>query len=125
MEVKIDTKEKFHVITPSSSHLPANLTENIRKIMGAYLQMPVKNVVFNAVNVETMDEPVADCIAATQQLFYAQNASFVICCLQPPVTRTLKAKEYWQEMNVTPTESEAWDMIQMEEIERDLLKDDA
>jgi hypothetical protein len=24
-------------------------------------------------------------------------------------------------MNVTPTESEAWDIVQMEEIERDLL----
>jgi len=26
-------------------------------------------------------------------------------------------------MNVTPTESEAWDMVQMEEIERELLDD--
>jgi hypothetical protein len=26
-------------------------------------------------------------------------------------------------MNVTPTESEAWDIVQMEEIERELLKD--
>jgi hypothetical protein len=27
-------------------------------------------------------------------------------------------------MNVTPTESEAWDIIQMEEIERELMDDD-
>jgi len=27
-------------------------------------------------------------------------------------------------MNVTPTESEAWDIVQMEEIERELLGDD-
>jgi hypothetical protein len=26
-------------------------------------------------------------------------------------------------MNVTPTESEAWDIVQMEEIERELLGD--
>jgi hypothetical protein len=26
-------------------------------------------------------------------------------------------------MNITPTESEAWDILQMEEIERELLKD--
>jgi hypothetical protein len=26
-------------------------------------------------------------------------------------------------MNVTPTESEAWDIVQMEEIERELLDD--
>ncbi|RYZ15978.1 MAG: anti-anti-sigma factor, partial [Chitinophagaceae bacterium] len=27
-------------------------------------------------------------------------------------------------MNVTPTESEAWDIVQMEEIERELLDDE-
>jgi hypothetical protein len=27
-------------------------------------------------------------------------------------------------MNVTPTESEAWDIVQMEEIERELLGDE-
>jgi len=27
-------------------------------------------------------------------------------------------------MNVTPTQSEAWDIVQMEEIERDLLNDE-
>jgi len=27
-------------------------------------------------------------------------------------------------MNVTPSESEAWDIVQMEEIERELLSDD-
>jgi hypothetical protein len=26
-------------------------------------------------------------------------------------------------MNITPTESEAWDILQMEEIERELLND--
>jgi hypothetical protein len=27
-------------------------------------------------------------------------------------------------MNVTPTQSEAWDIVQMEEIEREFMKDD-
>ena len=29
-----------------------------------------------------------------------------------------------EQLNVTPTESEAWDIVQMEEIERELLDDD-
>ena len=28
-----------------------------------------------------------------------------------------------EDMNTTPSESEAWDIVQMEEIERELLKD--
>jgi hypothetical protein len=33
----------------------------------------------------------------------------------------LDEKELLELMNVTPTESEAWDIVQMEEIERDLF----
>jgi len=33
----------------------------------------------------------------------------------------LEAEGILELMNVTPTESEAWDIVQMEEIERDLF----
>jgi anti-anti-sigma factor len=124
MRVKIDTKEKFHVITPLEAHLPANLTENIRNMMHGCLEKAVKNVVFNAINVKSMEESVADCISALQQDFAEQNASFVICCLQPAVQNLLESKGYLDHLNVTPTESEAWDIVQMEEIERELLGND-
>jgi anti-anti-sigma regulatory factor len=124
MKVKIDTKEKFHVITPLEAYLPANLTDDLRDMMHGFLEKGVKNVVFNAENMEKVDEAVADCIADTQQLFYEQNASFVICCLRPELETMLEDKGYLETMNTTPTESEAWDLLQMEEIERELLGDE-
>jgi len=45
----------------------------------------------------------------------------VICELQPPVEEFLDKGQLLEMMNMTPTESEAWDIIQMEEIERELL----
>jgi hypothetical protein len=36
----------------------------------------------------------------------------------------LDSNDLLEMMNVTPTESEAWDIVQMEEIERDLLSDE-
>jgi hypothetical protein len=33
----------------------------------------------------------------------------------------LEKEELLELMNITPTESEAWDIVQMEEIERELL----
>ncbi|MFM9020978.1 MAG: STAS domain-containing protein, partial [Sediminibacterium sp.] len=59
-----------------------------------------------------------------QQQFYEAGASFVICCLQEPVETLLEDAEVLDQLNVTPTESEAWDIVQMEEIERELLDDD-
>ena len=37
------------------------------------------------------------------------------------LVKLLDEKELLELMNVTPTESEAWDIVQMEEIERELL----
>ena len=56
-----------------------------------------------------------------QQKFYEKNCSFVICNLTKEVEQLLDENELLEVMNVTPTESEAWDIVQMEEIERELL----
>jgi hypothetical protein len=45
----------------------------------------------------------------------------VFCNLQPAVYDFLDKNELLEIMNVTPTESEAWDIVQMEEIERELM----
>jgi len=36
----------------------------------------------------------------------------------------LDKNELLELMNVTPTQSEAWDIVQMEEIEREFLRDE-
>ena len=52
------------------------------------------------------------------------SRSFVICSLQSVVEKLLEKMELLEVMNVTLTESEAWDIVQMEEIERELLGDE-
>lgn len=124
MKVKIDTKEKFHVVTPQEASLSATLTEELRNLLLGLLEKEVKNVVFNAGSFKTIDETAADALADFQQSFYENNASFVICELQPAVQTSLEEVEILELLNVTPSESEAWDIIQMEEIERELLGDE-
>ena len=46
------------------------------------------------------------------------------CCMQPAVEEWLDAQGLLEIMNVTPTESEAWDIVQMEEIEREFLDEE-
>ena len=72
----------------------------------------------------TIDETAAESIARLQQSFYESNASFVICNLQPTVEESLDKLELLELLNITPKESEAWDIVQMEEIERELLDGD-
>ena len=124
MNVKIDTKEKFVVITPSDADLSANMTEEFSNLLLPYLQKDIPHIILNLSAISSIDEKVCETIANIQQEFYENNTSFVICELQPAVESKLDEMELLELLNVTPTESEAWDIVQMEEIERELLGDE-
>jgi anti-anti-sigma factor len=83
-----------------------------------------KNVVVNLQGIANMEEEAAETLVRLQQKFYEEGASFVICNLQKNVESFLDEKDLLEIMNVTPTESEAYDIVQMEEIERELLNGD-
>jgi anti-anti-sigma factor len=121
MQVKIDTREKFHVISIKEPEFAANMTAELENSLLPLLQKEVKNVVLNLEDIQNMDEAAAEWLVKIQHSFYEQNASFVVCCLRPELEDWLDKKELLEIMNVTPTESEAWDIVQMEEIEREFL----
>ncbi len=124
MKVKIDTKERFHAITLSVESLSATMTDELDACLLSYLQNDVKNVILILKDINSIDKAAAEKLVSIQQSFYENNASFVICELQKPVEKFLDQNELLEIMNVTPTESEAWDIVQMEDIERELMNDD-
>lgn len=121
MNFKLDTKEKFTSILMEEIDINANKAENLAAVCMPYLNNSVKNIILNLSNVVTIQEDAATILLKLQQIFYEKNASFVICCLQNAVENSLENYEVLEFLNVTPTESEAWDIVQMEEIERELL----
>jgi anti-anti-sigma factor len=121
MEVKIDTKEKFHVITLVQPQLSATMTEEFSDRLVSFLQSDIRNIVLNLKELQSIDTISAENLVKVQQKFYENGASFVICELQHRVEEFLDKDQLLEMMNITPTESEAWDIIQMEEIERELL----
>ena len=124
MKVKIDTKEKFHAITVSEASISATMTEELYTCLLQNLQNDVKNVVLILKDTETIDDAAAKAIVNIQQKFYESKASFVVCELRKPVAEFLNISGWAEAMNITPTESEAADIVQMEELERDLLAED-
>lgn len=123
MNVKTDTKEKFHVITLQQDSLAANMTE-LEGFLLAFLQNNVKNVILNCKDIQSINNAAASTLVKIQQKFYENDASFVICALPAPVEEALDGMELLELLNTTSTESEAWDIIQMEEIERELMDED-
>ena len=124
MNFKIDTKERFTVITPEEMHLSVNMTDELNKLLLNYLQKGRPHVILKMDIVQVIDEEMAENLLKIKQQFYEQKKSFVICNLQKDVVQLLEQKGLLEFMNVTPSESEAWDIVQMEEIERETLGDE-
>src|ERR1700754_566155 len=123
MQVKIDTREKFHAISIQESALAANMTEELELCLLPFLEKDVKNVVLILKDISDVDDAAAESLVKIQQAYYDNSASFVICELTPAVEKRLEDNGLLELMNVTPTESEAWDIIHLEEVEREMLND--
>ena len=127
MEVKIDTKERFQVVSLATACFSATMAAELSQKLSPYLQQSVNSsgtpgtIVLNMTAVSSIEPEGARALLHLQQEFYEHNQSFVICELQRPVEETLDKEELLELLNSTPTESEAWDIVQMEEIERELL----
>ncbi len=123
MNVKTDTKEKFHAITVQGPALSATMTDELAGCLLPFLQNEVKNMVLILNDIGTIDVAAGEKLVGIQQEFYNIGASFVICEMQKPVEKFLYQNNILERMNVTPTQSEAWDIVQMEELEREFLKE--
>ncbi|MEQ1553669.1 MAG: STAS domain-containing protein [Ferruginibacter sp.] len=122
MNIKIDTKEKFTVINIQETILTANMTAQIENL-AIYKTKNVPHLIVQMQQVLDIDTAAAQVMYKIQQDFYASNFSFVVCQLQPNVIAVFEKQDLLDTMNITPTESEAWDIVQMEEIERELMRD--
>ncbi|MEO6539201.1 MAG: STAS domain-containing protein [Ferruginibacter sp.] len=123
MNLKIDTKEKFTVISPKVDSPTANMTEEFEKLLLPYLNNAVPHLILNLSGIDTITEEQAENIASIQQQFYEKNCSFLVCEMNKKVEDVFEKANLLEVMNITPTESEAWDIVQLEEIERELLDD--
>jgi anti-anti-sigma factor len=119
MKVKISTNGKFHAITVLEPILAANMTAALHDLCEPILRQEVKNIVLNLKDIQKMDSAAAEALLDLRNLFYANRASFVLCEPQPSVKKYFDQNEQFEMLQIAPTQSEASDIIFMEEIERE------
>lgn len=124
MPFKISTKEKFHEIQVLEHQLSANVAAELENTCTDLQEGSVKNIILQLTNVMSAEAASAEKLVLLQQRFYEQNFSFIICELTPQLEAQLDDLSLLETLNVVPTLSEAWDMVQMEEIEREFLEEE-
>lgn len=123
MRVKIDTKEIFHVISIEEENLTAIMAEELKDLVKNELETSDKSLILDFSNVQSIDPEIIDVLDRLHQMIYEKDRSFVICSISPVVKTKIENLDVLEMLNITPTASEAWDIVQMEEIERELGKD--
>jgi anti-anti-sigma regulatory factor len=124
MSFKIDTKEKFTVITPLSNSLDETLTAELSGILSSRLQGGIPHCILNLLNVVVASPAFFNLLLEMHALFYQENNSLVICGISPALLSFAPDSDLIEMLNITPTESEAWDIVQMEEMEREFMQDE-
>ncbi len=119
MKVKISTNGKFHAITVLEPILAANMTAALQHLCEPFLTQDVKNLLLNLKDIQKMDSAAAHVLLELRNLFFTNRASFVLCELQPSVKKYFEQNEQFELLQIAPTQSEASDIIFMEEIERE------
>lgn len=123
MNFKISTKEKFKEIELLEPELSAIMTGDLVKMLYDVMKTEPRNIILSIKEAKKMDAELGEALTGIQTRFYDEGASFVICEMNAEVEDTLEAAGILETMNIAPTLSEAWDIVQMEEIERELLND--
>jgi len=121
MHLKINTKEKFNEISLIEPHFTAIMAADIVVELEEFLQKDVKNIILRLNNVTAIDMLAAEALVSLQHDFYESGVSLVLCEMQPEVEKILDESQLLESLNIAPTLSEAWDIVQMEEIEREFL----
>ncbi len=121
MNVKLDTKEKFKVLTVQTEDITASMTEELEELLLAHFKTAIPHMIINLNEVKTIDSEIAKTFSSVQQNFYENSLSFVLCEINPDIIQVFEKEDLLDALNHTPTLSEAWDIVQMEEMERELM----
>ena len=102
MRIKIDTKERFQVITLLEANLTARMAEELQEKLLTGLgndKAPdggFTHLVLSLSEVQTVEDAAASILVVLQNQFYEKGYSFVICCMQKEVEDQLNKLELLQ-----------------------------
>jgi len=123
MNVKIDTKEIFYVISITEEKLTANMAVELIKLVTEKQKEANKSIILDFTALAEIDKDAINLLVKWHEKIYQDKKSLVIFGLSNPVKSALNEAGLLELVNHAPTESEAWDIVQMEEIVRELDTD--
>jgi anti-anti-sigma factor len=124
MNFTIEDKEgRLTLITANVDKLDTTCAPELKSELVYLNKTGVRNVVIDMSATRFCDSSGLSALLVGNRLCKSVNGSLVVCGLQEPVRKLIQISQLESVLSITPTASEAMDLLYMEEIEKDVNKD--
>lgn len=120
MKFEIDNKEKVSVVATRVEKLDALNAPELKSEFVVLNKSGVKNIILDMSTTRYCDSSGLSAVLVANRLCRENNGSFVLCGLQDTVKKLISISQLDSVLKITPTVTEAIDLVYMEEVERDL-----
>lgn len=119
MQFKIDTKEKIVIFRLEEAGLDAKMAADFEKTVLATPNLETSNLILDLHSLQSAAPEALEAIFTVYQHRYDHGLSAAVSGLNKVLTAQL-SEQHPEMLNIVPTESEAIDMVMMEDFEREL-----
>lgn len=120
MNFSITQRDKVTILKSQVDKLDALYAPDLKAQLILLNKSGTKNIIIDLSHSRYCDSSGLSAILVGKRICSDINGSFVICGLQPSVTKLISIAQLDKVLNIVPTVDEAVDMVYMEEQEREL-----
>ncbi|MBL7754535.1 MAG: hypothetical protein JNM44_08660 [Chitinophagaceae bacterium] len=119
MPYTLETREKFDILKPEADF---NFNELSR--LAEEIRQNGKSLIMDLSVINQLTNLHLDALVQVHNEFYQNDLSFALCELQEPLKPIWQSHTETDTLNLTPTLIEAIDLVSMEGLEREFLRED-
>lgn len=123
MNFEVTNEDKYSLVTSKVEKLDSLNAPDLKSELVMMNKNGVRNIIMNLDETRYCDSSGLSAILVGNRLAKNSGGTFVVTGLQASVKKLISISQLDSVLNITPTVSEAVDLIMMEEVERDLGDD--
>lgn len=124
MNFTIANKDKYTLVSTNVDKLDTTCAPELKSELVYLNKTDVRNIIIDMGKTRYCDSSGLSALLVANRLCKGVNGSLVICSLQEPVMKLVQISQLESVLSITPTVEEAVDLLYMEEIEKDVKKED-
>lgn len=124
MNFTIANKDKYTLVSTNVDKLDTTCAPELKSELVYLNKTDVRNIIIDMSRTRYCDSSGLSALLVANRLCKGVNGSLVICSLQEPVMKLVQISQLESVLSITPTVEEAVDLLYMEEIEKDVKKED-